>query len=289
MMSRNALGKGLEALIPQVPSEAVKTEEQPKEGLFHISIDKIKSNPYQPRTRMDEEKLSELTASIREKGIIQPVVVRPAGEEYELVAGERRLTAAKRLGWEKIPVVITGKLSKEEMLELSLIENLQREDLNPIDTAKGYKRLMEECSISQDQMAQKIGKDRSTIANTLRLLHLPEEVQKSVSEGELSEGHARAMLPLPDEKEQITLAKRVIHEGLSVRKIEELVYGKKKPTAAKRRVKTPPAFFEIEEKLKQFFGTSVKVSAKEKGGKIEIEFYSEEDLTRILELLQITL
>jgi ParB family chromosome partitioning protein len=289
MMSRNALGKGMEALIPQVPSEPVKTEEQPKEGLVHIGIDKIKSNPYQPRTRMDEEKLSELTASIKEKGIIQPVVVRQAGEEYELVAGERRLTAAKRLGWEKIPVVIAGRLSKEEMLELSLIENLQREDLNPIDTARGYQRLMEECSLSQDQMAQKIGKDRSTIANTLRLLHLPEEVQKYVSDGELSEGHARAMLPLPDELEQITLAKRAIQEGLSVRRIEELVYGNKKPSVAKRKIKTSPAFFEIEEKLKQFFGTAVKVKAKEKGGEIKIEFYSEEDLTRILEILHISL
>ena len=289
MMSRNALGKGLEALIPQVPSEPVKAEEQPKEGLVHIGIDKIKSNPYQPRTRMDEEKLSELTASIKEKGIIQPVVVRQAGGEYELVAGERRLTAAKRLGWEKIPVVIAERLSKEDMLELSLIENLQREDLNPIDTARGYQRLMEECSLSQDQMAQKIGKDRSTIANTLRLLHLPEEVQKCVSEGELSEGHARAILPLPDEKEQITLAKRVIQEGLSVRKIEELVYGHKKVPVTKRKIKTSPAFFEIEEKMKQFFGTAVKVRAKEKGGEIKIEFYSEEDLTRILELLKITL
>jgi ParB family chromosome partitioning protein len=288
-MSRNALGKGLEALIPQVSSEPVKTVEQPKEGLIHIGIDKIKSNPYQPRTKMDEEKLAELTASIREKGIIQPVVVRQSGEEFELVAGERRLTAVKRLGWEKIPVVITGKLSKEEMLELSLIENLQREDLNPIDTAKGYKRLMEECSLSQDQMAQKIGKDRSTVANTLRLLHLPEEVQRSVSEGELSEGHARAILPLPSEKEQIDLAKKVIKEGLSVRKIEELVYGQKRRPALPRKHKISPAFFEIEEKLKQYFGTSVKVTAKERGGRIEIEFYSEEDLGRILDLLQITL
>jgi ParB family chromosome partitioning protein len=288
-MSRNALGKGLEALIPQVSAEPVKTAEQPKEGLIHVDIDKIKSNPYQPRTNMDEEKLSELTASIREKGIIQPVVVRQNGEEFELVAGERRLTAVKRLGWEKIPVVITGTLSKEEMLELSLIENLQREDLNPIDTARGYKRLMEECSLSQDQMAQKIGKDRSTIANTLRLLHLPEEVQRSVSEGELSEGHARAILPLPNEKEQIHLAKRVVQEGLSVRKIEELVYGQKKRPSLPRKQKISPAFFEIEEKLKQFFGTAVKVTVKEKGGKIEIEFYSEEDLGRILELLQITL
>jgi ParB family transcriptional regulator, chromosome partitioning protein len=287
-MGRNALGKGLEALIPQVPPESIKTEEQTEKGLVNLSIDKIKSNPYQPRTRMDEEKLIELSSSIKEKGIIQPVVVRQVGDEFELVAGERRLSAAKKLGWEKIPAVITGKLSKEEMLELSLIENLQREDLNPIDTARGYQRLLEECDLSQDQMARKIGKDRSTIANTLRLLNLPEEVQELISDGQLSEGHARTILSLSNEKERIALSKRVIKEGLSVRKIEDLVYGRRRASNIKRKTKITPAFFEIEEKLKQFFGTSVKVVGRKKGGKIEIEFYSEEDLSRILELLQIT-
>ncbi|MCK4223617.1 MAG: ParB/RepB/Spo0J family partition protein [candidate division Zixibacteria bacterium] len=288
-MHRNALGKGLEALIPEPSQELVKPEKQPEKGLVNLRVDKIKSNPYQPRTRVDEEKLSELSASIKEKGIIQPVVVRPVGEEFELVAGERRFLAAKKLGWEKIPAIITGKLSKEEMLELSLIENLQREDLNPIDTATGYKRLLEECHLSQQQLAQKIGKERSSVANTLRLLNLPREVQKLISSGTLSEGHARAILSLSTEKEKINLSRRVVKEGLSVRKTEDLVYGKKKTSATKQRAKVSPAFFEIEEKLKQFFGTSVKVSGKRKGGKIEIEFYSEEDLSRILELLQITL
>ncbi len=288
-MHRNALGKGLEALIPEPSQELVKPEKQPEKGLVNLRVDKIKSNPYQPRTRVDEEKLSELSASIKEKGIIQPVVVRPVGEEFELVAGERRFLAAKKLGWEKIPAIITGKLSKEEMLELSLIENLQREDLNPIDTATGYKRLLEECHLSQQQLAQKIGKERSSVANTLRLLNLPREVQKLISGGTLSEGHARAILSLSTEKEKINLSRRVVKEGLSVRKTEDLVYGKKKTSATKQRAKVSPAFFEIEEKLKQFFGTSVKVSGKRKGGKIEIEFYSEEDLSRILELLQITL
>jgi len=288
-MRRNALGKGLEALIPEPPQELVKSEEQPEKGLVNLRIDKIKSNPYQPRTRIDEEKLTELSASIKEKGIIQPVVVRQVGKEFELVAGERRFIAVKKLGWERIPAIITGKLSKEEMLELSLIENLQREDLNPIDTARGYKRLLEECHLSQQQLAQKIGKDRSSIANTLRLLNLPEEVQRIISSGKLSEGHARAILSLSSEKEKIALSRRVVKEGLSVRKTEDLVYGKKKTSGTKKRAKLSPAFFEIEEKLKQFFGTSVKVVGKRKGGKIEIEFYSEEDLTRILELLQITL
>jgi len=288
-MRRNALGKGLEALIPEPPPELIKPEEQAERGLVNLRIDKIKSNPYQPRTKIDEEKLLELSASIKEKGIIQPVVVRQVGEKFELVAGERRFMAVKRLGWEKIPAVIAGKLSKEEMLEFSLIENLQREDLNPIDAAKGYKRLLEECHLSQQQLAQKIGKNRSSVANTLRLLNLPKEVQKLISNGKLSEGHARAILSLSTEKEKIDLSRRVVREELSVRKTEDFVFGKKKASGTKQRSKLSPAFFEIEEKLKQFFGTSVKVLEKRKGGKIEIEFYSEEDLSRILELLQITL
>jgi ParB family chromosome partitioning protein len=288
-MTRKALGKGLEALIPERPPERATTEKVPGEGLLYLRIDQIRSNPYQPRTRLDEEKLTELSASIKEKGIIQPVVVRQVGGEYELVAGERRFQAARKLGLEKIPVVMAGEISKEETMELSLIENLQREDLNPIDTATGYKRLLEECHLSQQELAQKIGKDRSSVANTLRLLSLPEQVQKMISDGALSEGHARAILSLSTEKERLDLASRVLKDGLSVRKTEELVYAKKKPSAARAKTGVSPAFLEIEEKLKQFFGTSVKVVSKKKGGKIEVEFYSEEDLTRILELLRITL
>ncbi len=288
-MSRNALGKGLEALIPERTQELLKAEKRTEKGLVNLKIDKIKSNRYQPRTRIDENKLSELTASVKEKGIIQPVVARQVGDEFELVAGERRLMAAKKLGLERIPAVIVGGLSKEEMLELSLIENLQREDLNPIDAAKGYKRLLEECLLTQAQVAQKIGKDRSSVANTLRILSLPGDIQKLISSGKLSEGHARAILSLSAEKEQVALSRRVVKEGLSVRRTEDLAYGKKKTSGFKRKRKTSPAFFHVEEKLKEFFGTSVKVLAKGKGGKVQIEFYSEEDLSRILELLSITL
>lgn len=288
-MSRKALGKGLEALLGESPEESVKAGEQPRQGLVNLKVDKIKSNPYQPRTKVNEEKLSELAASIKEKGIIQPVVVRQVGEEFELVAGERRLLAAKKLRWEEIPAVIAGKLSKEDMLELSLIENLQREDLNPIDTARGYKRLLEECLLTQAEVAQRIGKDRSSVANTLRVLNLPDEVQKLIGDGKLSEGHARAILSLSGEREQIALSRRVVKEELSVRKTEDLAHPDRRTRITRKKTTTPPAFFEIEEKLKQFFGTSVKVLGKEKGGKIEIEFYSEEDLSRILEVLQITL
>jgi ParB family chromosome partitioning protein len=288
-MSRKALGKGLEALIGESPEESVKAEEQPKQGLVNLRIDKIKSNPYQPRTTVDEEKLSELSASIKEKGIIQPVVVRKVGEEFELVAGERRLLAAKKLGWEEIPAVIAGKLSKEDMLELSLIENLQREDLNPIDTARGYKRLLEECLLTQAEVAQRIGKDRSSVANTMRILSLPDEVQRLIGDGRLSEGHARAILSLSGEKEQIALSRRVVKEELSVRRTEDLAHPERRTLIIRKRAKSSPAFFEIEEKLKQYFGTSVKVLGKDKGGKIEIEFYSEEVLSRILEVLKISL
>lgn len=288
---RIALGKGLEALIPEFPKDLVKSEKSTvaSTGLVQIKMDKIKPNPYQPRGKFDQGKMEELTLSIKEKGIIQPVVVRPVGEEFELVAGERRFLAAQKLGMEKIPALIMEKLSKEEMLELSLIENLQREDLNPIDEAKGYKRLLEECSLSQKQLSERIGKDRSSIANTLRLLNLPETIQSFIANGELSEGHARTLLSLSDEKEQVVLSRHIIKDGLSVRKTEELVYGRKQKTKRRKLRASPAKFLEIENSLKQFFGTKVNVVQRKKGGKIEIEFYSNEDLSRILELLHISI
>jgi ParB family chromosome partitioning protein len=285
---RIALGKGLEALIPEFPNELIKPALTGEKNLVHLKIGKIKPNPYQPRGKFDKAKMEELTLSIKEKGIIQPVVVRPVGDEFELVAGERRFLAAKNLGMEKVPALVMEKLSKEEMLELSLIENLQRENLNPIDLGRGYKRLLEECRLTQKELSEKIGKDRSSIANTLRLLHLPKSVQNFIANNELSEGHARAILSLSSEKEQITLSRHIIKDGLSVRKTEELVYGRKEKS--KRGAKeTHSKFLDIENNLKQFFGTKVNVVQGKKKGKIEIEFYSEEDLSRILELLHITL
>jgi ParB family chromosome partitioning protein len=282
---RIALGKGLDALIPEFPRDLVK----PERNLVQIRTDKIKPNPYQPRGRFDKDKMEELTLSIKEKGIIQPVVVRPVGDEFELVAGERRFLAAQKLGMERLPALVMEKLSKEEMLEFSLIENLQREDLNPIDQAKGYKRLLEECGLSQKQLSERIGKDRSSIANTLRLLNLPKSVRSFIANGQLSEGHARAVLSLSDEKEQIALSRHVIKDGLSVRKTEELVYGKKQRQKRRKPKGGPSEFLEVENSLKQFFGTKVRVVQDKKGGKIEIEFYSDEDLSRILELLQVSL
>ncbi|KPL04176.1 MAG: hypothetical protein AMJ73_04535 [candidate division Zixibacteria bacterium SM1_73] len=282
---RIALGKGLDALIPEFPKDLVK----PEKNLVQIRTDKIKPNPYQPRSKFDEDKMEELILSIKEKGIIQPVVVRPVGDEFELVAGQRRLLAAQKLGMEKLPALVMEKLSKEEMLELSLIENLQREDLNPIDEAKGYKRLLNECGLSQKKLSERIGKDRSSVANTLRLLNLPKMVQSFIANGELSEGHARAILSLSDEKEQISLSRHIIKDGLSVRKTEELIYGRKQKAKRRKLQKSPSKFLELENSLKQFFGTKVNVVQGKKGGKIEIEFYSEEELARILELLHVHL
>ena len=288
---RIALGKGLDALIPEFPKDLIKPEEKiaGSMGFVQIKMDKIKPNPYQPRGKFDKDKMEELTLSIKEKGIIQPVVVRPVGDEFELVAGERRFLAAQKLGMEKLPALVMEKLSKEEMLELSLVENLQREDLNPMDEAKGYKRLLEECGLSQKQLSERIGKDRSSIANTLRLLNLPKTVQSFIANGQISEGHARAILSLSDEKEQIALSKHVIKDGLSVRKTEELVYGRQEKVKRRKLKRSPSKFLEIENNLKQFLGTKVKVIEGKKSGKIEIEFYSDEDLSRILELFKISL
>jgi ParB family chromosome partitioning protein len=284
-MSKIALGKGLDALIPEFPKDLVR----PERNLVQIKMDKIKPNPYQPRAKFDKEKMEELTLSIKEKGIIQPVVVRPMGDGFELVAGERRFLAAQKLGMEKLPALVMEKLSKEGMLELSLIENLQREDLNPIDEAKGYKRLLDECGLSQKDLSQRIGKDRSSIANTLRLLNLPKTVRSLIANGKLSEGHARAILSLSGEKEQIALSRHIIKDGLSVRKTEELVYGRREKAKRRKLKGAPSKFSEIENSLKQFLGTKVKIVQDKKRGKIEIEFYSDEDLSRILELLHINL
>ena len=284
-MSKVALGKGLDALIPDYPKDVVK----PEKNLVQIKMDRIKPNPYQPRGKFDKDRMEELTLSIKEKGIIQPVVVRRAGDEFELVAGERRFLAAQKLGMEQLPALVMDKLSKEEMIELSLIENLQREDLNPIDQAKSYKRLSEECGLSQRQLSEKIGKDRSSIANTLRLLNLPKAIQGFIADGELSEGHARAILSLPGEKQQITLSRHIIRDGLSVRKTEELVYGSKQKSRIRKPKGPPLKFLEVENSLKQFFGTKVRVVQGKKVGKIEIEFYSDDDLARIVESLNVNL
>ena len=281
-MTRQALGKGLEALIPEVPEGIEKT----KKNLAEIEIDKIKANPYQPRTNFDQEKLGQLAESIKEKGMIQPVVVRRKEDGFELVAGERRLKAAEKIGMKLIPALIMESLSKGDMMELTLIENVQRQDLNPIEEARGYRRLIEECGLSQKEISKKISKNRSSIANTLRLLNLPQELQSQIESGRIAEGHARAILAVDTPKEQTDLANKIIKFGLSVRETEKLVYGM--PQVLKKRVrKLSPSLLELEERLKRHFGTKVRVVQRKNRGRIEIEFYSDEDLQRILEVLNL--
>jgi ParB family chromosome partitioning protein len=281
-MSKTVLGKGIGALIPELPEGAVEQ----KGNLIQVEIKKVSPNPYQPRGIFDQSKLDELANSIREKGLVQPIVVRKKEDNFELVVGERRLLAAKKAGLTLVPALLLDRLTKQEMLEMALVENIQREDLNPIDQAKGYRRLITECGVSQKELSKKIGKDRSSVSNTLRLLSLPEEIQKYLSEGKLSEGHARTVLGITSQKEQLSLAKKIVKERLSVRKVEEIVYGRKEKKKRLKKQKISK-YSDLENKLREYFKTSVRISQRLSKGKIEIEFYSEDDLGRIIELFNV--
>ncbi len=286
-MEPRGLGKGLGALIPG----AEKTE---KAGGIEIELDRISMNPYQPRETVDEERLQELVSSVRVHGILQPIVVRSkSGGNYELVAGERRYRAATAAGLTSIPAVVR-ELTDEQSLQVALIENLQREDINPVEAAIAYKRLADEFGLSQEDMAFGLGKSRSTVANTLRLLNLPDEVKSHVRAGRLSEGHARAILSLGEEKDQKELARRILDAGLSVREAEFLARNwsstqSKSGQPNVSRETSPgsqdPNIPAIEARLREIYGTKVRLVLHKDRGRIEIEFYSEDDLERILNLL----
>ncbi|MCK4560452.1 MAG: ParB/RepB/Spo0J family partition protein [Calditrichia bacterium] len=286
-MRTKRLGKGLSALIPdQVESSgAVETSDN---QLVEVKVAEVKPNPYQPRVNFDEQALAELKDSIREKGLIQPITVRRINSHFELIAGERRLRAAIELGLDKIPAYVMHVETKEEMLELAIVENVQRERLNPIEQANAYQRLLKECNLTQDEIAKKIGKDRSTITNMLRLLRLPRLIQKSVEEGEISVGHARTLLALEVTEQQIQIWKKVVKNDISVRKLEKLVkeLSEVKPKQSIKTKKKSVHILKIEDKLRDVFGTKVSVRTRNEGGSIEIEFYSPEDLNRILEIFE---
>ncbi|MGI6658708.1 MAG: ParB/RepB/Spo0J family partition protein [Dethiobacteraceae bacterium] len=278
-MSRKRLGKGLQALIPEI-------DETPLTEAIEMEITQIEINPHQPRKTFDEEKLLELTRSIEQHGILQPIIVRPKGAAYELVAGERRLRAAKNAGLKQVPVVIKT-LSDREMMEIALIENLQREDLNPLEEAEAYQRLMEEFSYTQEQLAERVGKSRSAVANTMRLVALHHEVRQEIVNGNLTEGHARAILALPLEK-QPEAARKVIALGLSVRETERLAgqVQKKAVRSPKKKAFRDDYIIALEERLRDKCGTAVSVRMSNKGrGKIEVHFYNLEELERICEAL----
>jgi len=270
------LGKGIGALIPEKEAEE-------KSNVSTVSINTIVPNKYQPRKRFDNEKLKELIDSIKEKGVIQPIIVRPVENGYELIAGERRFRAAKELGYSEIPVIIR-EASEVDSLELSLIENIQREELNSIEEANAYKQLMDKFNINHDDISKRVGKDKSTISNTLRLLGLPSAIQKYVEENLISTGHAKAILSLVSDAERIKLANDIIKRSLSVRQAEELAKAKNAGTT-KRKKEKDNNLFPLEEKLQHALGTRVKINHGKKRGKIEIEYYSNEDLERIIGII----
>ncbi|HEX5435681.1 MAG TPA: ParB/RepB/Spo0J family partition protein [Gemmatimonadaceae bacterium] len=290
------LGRGLEALLATRPPSPTPTVTPAGEtsGLQHVRISDIRPNPYQPRKEFRAEELAELEASLRTSGLLQPISVRPAaaGDGYELVAGERRLRAASRIGWTEIPAVVRT-LDDRTMLTLALVENLQRADLNPIDEAEGYQRLLSEFSLTQQQVAELIGKDRSTIANTLRLLALPSSVRRMVQAGQLTSGHARALLALGDEARIGDLARMVVAEGLSVRDVEQRARAERStaqtpPQAQRGRGQQgqTPEIRQIEEQLRHRLQTDIKLVADAQNrGQIRISFYSLDDLDRVLDLV----
>ena len=282
-MKNNRLGKGLEALIPQMAEDE---SPERRESLFEIEVSKIRVNPLQPRMEFDKARLEELKESIAENGVIQPVTVRKTAAGYELIAGERRFRAVSELGFDKIPAYVMEVRSDEHLLELALIENIQREDLNPIEVALAYQQLQKEYNLTQEVVAKKVGKDRATVANFIRLLKLPESIQSSVRTGEIGMGHARAIMGLSEPADQLVVWKRCVTEGWNVRRVEEEVRhrGEKPAKAAPTPVKKSAYVREIEDRLRAVLGTQVKVAAGKSGGRIEISYYSNDDLERLMEL-----
>ena len=278
---RPALGRGLSALIPDAPAAPAAAAER---GL-DLDIDLLRPNPFQPRVHMDDARIEELARSIRSHGVIQPIVVRRAGDDgYEIVAGERRWRASQRAGLLKVPVVVRD-VPDDRLLAAALIENIQREDLNPIEEAQAYRRLSDDLGLTQEQIADAVGKDRSSVANYVRLLRLPHEVRENVAAGSLSMGHARAILGLPDEAAQLRVSREVVAKNLSVRETEALVAKGAQPAA--RRADQPKDVHTraAEDRLRFALGTRTRIVRKGRGGKIEIDFTNENELQRIFEYL----
>ena len=278
-MQKQALGKGLGALIPDL--SALNDKEKKALGINEIELDKIVPNEYQPRKVFDDEKLKELAASIKEQGVIQPVIVHRAGSGYELIAGERRWRASRLAGLKTIPALVK-EATKRELLEMALIENIQREDLNPLEAAEAYKRLQDEFKLTQEDLAKRVGKERSTVTNFLRILSLPKEIKHELATGSLSMGHAKALLSLERVRDQLQAALLIGKKGLSVREAEALASRLKNPPKEKK-ARLSHELKAVEEKLKKALGTKVSFASKSKGGKIVIEYYSTEELDRILE------
>ncbi|MBC8436590.1 MAG: ParB/RepB/Spo0J family partition protein [Candidatus Omnitrophica bacterium] len=281
-MERKALGKGLSALIPekaQVAGQEIK--------IINVQTERIKPNPFQPREDFESQGLEELAQSIKEKGVIQPLLVRRKGDDYELIAGERRWRAANLLNMKEVPILVKD-VEDRESLELALIENIQRQDLNPIEEAHAYQYLIEKFNLTQERIGQVLGKARVSITNILRLLKLPQEVQQELKRGRISFAHGRALLELDDENQQRRLAQEIISRGLTVSELENLIK-MHRPRGAKRRVgqsQREPYVAVLEDQLQHLLATKVRISKRKKRGHILIEFYSQEDLDRIMHIIR---
>ncbi len=283
MKKTNRLGRGLNALIPEKEENGSPADNG---SILQVDVSKVKANPFQPRTDFEPNALAELRESIKENGVIQPITVRKVNSQYEVIAGERRLRAVMELGIKQIPVYILDINTKEEMLELAIIENVQREKLNPIEQANAYQRLIDECNLTQEDVAKKIGKDRTTITNILRLLKLPVDIQMSVQKEEITMGHARALLAVDDPQIQRETWKKTVDNKYSVRKVETIVKNLQEQKLKEKTVKPRRSIFiqKVEDQLRELFGTKVNLRSKKEGGSVDIEFYSPEDLNRLLEM-----
>ncbi len=279
-MERRALGKGISALIPE-------RETGRQDKIIYVQTDQIKPNPFQPRESFDSQSMEELTQSIKEKGVIQPILVRRKGDYYELIAGERRLRAVNLLNIKEIPVIVK-EVEDRDSLELSLIENIQRQELNPIEEAHAYRYLIDKFQVTQEKISEVLGKARVSVTNILRLLKLPQEIQEEIKKGRISFAHGRALLEIADVNQQRRLAQEVISRGLSVRELESLIK-MQRPRVMKRRMgesMREPYVAVLEEELQHILATKVRVSKRKKRGHILIEFYSQEDLERIMNVLR---
>ena len=295
-VKRNGLGKGLDSLIPNKAEKTVKAEKKPEEkkeerksesGEILVKINQVEPNREQPRKEFDEDSLMELADSIKQFGILQPLLVQKKKDYYEIIAGERRWRAAKIAGIKEVPIIVK-EYTNQEIVEISLIENIQRENLNPIEEAMAYKRLLEEFSLKQDEVAERVSKSRTAVTNSMRLLKLSPRVQQMIVDDMISTGHARALLAIDDEEQQYQLANRIFDEKLSVRETEKLVKALKNPKKEKKNqiIEHTFVYDNIEEQMKNIIGTKVSVNPKANGkGKIEIEYYSEEELESIYDLI----
>ncbi|MBU0571874.1 MAG: ParB/RepB/Spo0J family partition protein [Candidatus Omnitrophica bacterium] len=271
------LGKGLGALIPETPmGKAI-------EKIEHVRLSEIVPNRFQPRKRFAENKMEELMSSIREKGVIQPILVRQRGEGYELIAGERRWRAARELQLEDIPVIIKKGVDDVSSLEMSMIENIQREDFNPIEEADAYRELIDQFGYTLEKIGQEVGKDKTTISNSMRLLNLSAEIQGHIEEGVISVGHAKVLLSIPNEYRRSKTAQTIVRHGLSVRQLEQMI--KTKGSKTREHPQKDPEVQKVEEDLQHHLGTKVTIRHGGKRGRIEIQYYSNEDLQRVLDII----